>query len=143
MSGACDPGGWVRRREPAPTLIPQDLHHAALKLVTGPVTAAMRAALLATYRAVPAPKLVIACGACAISGCPFAGHPEVHDGIGELLSVDLFVPGCPPHPYTLLDGLLRLIGRRGESRGAAAAARQRSWQTGVRSRTPPTISQGD
>jgi len=86
--------------------------HADGLLVTGPVTAAMRAALLATYRAVPEPKIVIACGACAISGGPFAGHPEQNDGIGELLPVDLFIPGCPPHPYTLLDGLLRLLGRR-------------------------------
>jgi len=86
--------------------------HADGLLVTGPITAAMREALLATYRAVPKPKIVIACGACAISGGPFVGHPETNDGIGELLPVDLFVPGCPPHPYTLLDGLLRLIDRR-------------------------------
>jgi len=86
--------------------------HADGLLVTGPVTAAMREALLATYRAVPKPAIVIACGACAISGGPFAGHPECHDGISGLLPVDLFVAGCPPHPYTLLDGLLRLIDRR-------------------------------
>ena len=85
--------------------------HADGLLVTGPVTANMRRALLATYEAVPAPKLVIASGACAISGGPFAGHPEVGDGVAGLLPVDLFVPGCPPHPATLLDGILRLLGR--------------------------------
>jgi Ni,Fe-hydrogenase III small subunit/ferredoxin len=85
--------------------------HADGLLVTGPVTANMRQALLSTYAATPAPKLVIACGACAISGGPFAGHAEVHDGIGDLLPVDLYVPGCPPHPATLLDGLLRLLDR--------------------------------
>lgn len=85
--------------------------HADGLLVTGPVTVNMRQALLKTYDAVPAPKIVIACGACAISGGPFAGSPEASDGVSDLLAVDLFVPGCPPHPATLLDGLLRLLDR--------------------------------
>ena len=59
----------------------------------------------------PAPKLVIAVGAEAISGGVFRGHPEVHDGCGALLPVDLYIPGWPPHPLTILDGLLRLLGR--------------------------------
>lgn len=85
--------------------------HADGLLITGPVPENMRLALLKTYEAVPAPKLVIAVGACAISGGPYAGHQEVHDGATALVPVDLYVPGCPPHPLTLLDGLLRLIGR--------------------------------
>jgi Ni,Fe-hydrogenase III small subunit/ferredoxin len=86
--------------------------HADGLLITGPVPENMRLALLKTYEAVPAPKLVIAVGACAISGGPYAGHEEVHDGAATLVPIDLYIPGCPPHPLTILDGLLRLIGSK-------------------------------
>ena len=85
--------------------------HADGLVVTGPVSENMRAALLETYAAIPPPKLVIAVGAEAISGGVFRDHPEVHNGCGALLPVDLYIPGWPPHPLTILDGLLRLLGR--------------------------------
>ncbi len=84
--------------------------HADGILVTGPVTENMRGALEKTWDAVPSPRLVIAVGACAISGGPYADHPEASNGAGGSLPVDLWVPGCPPHPLTTLDGILRLLG---------------------------------
>ncbi len=84
--------------------------HADGILVTGPVSTNMREALLATYKAVPEPKVVIATGACAISGGLFRGHPEASAGLDEILPVDLYVPGCPPHPMSILEGLLQLVG---------------------------------
>ena len=85
--------------------------HADGLLITGPVTKNMELALQKTYAAVAAPKIVIAVGACAIAGGPFVGHPQILNGASSVVPVDLFVPGCPPHPLTILDGLLRLLGR--------------------------------
>jgi len=86
--------------------------HADGLLITGPVTENMKLALEKTYAAVPSPKIVIAVGACAISGGPYINHPEAHNGADSLVPVDLYIPGCPPHPWTILDGLLRLLGKR-------------------------------
>jgi len=88
--------------------------HADGLVVTGPVTENMRAALLDTWEATPAPRLLIAVGACACSGGPVAGSPVCAGGLEGVIpgaQVDLWIPGCPPHPVTVLDGLLRLLGR--------------------------------
>jgi len=85
--------------------------HADGLIITGPVTGNMRLALEKTYAATPAPKLVIAVGGCAISGGPFRNNPQVNNGADSVIPVDLYIPGCPPHPLTILDGLLRLLGR--------------------------------
>lgn len=86
--------------------------HADGLVITGPVTENMKTALLKTYEATPAPKFVIAVGACAISGGPYSGHRQAADGAATLVPIDLFIPGCPPHPVTILDGLLRFLGQR-------------------------------
>jgi Ni,Fe-hydrogenase III small subunit/formate hydrogenlyase subunit 6/NADH:ubiquinone oxidoreductase subunit I len=90
--------------------------HADGLLITGPVSRNMELALEKTWAAVPAPKIVIALGACAIAGGPFVGNPEIRNGASAVVPVDLYVPGCPPHPITILDGLLRLLGRLEQKR---------------------------
>lgn len=85
--------------------------HADGLIVTGPVSQNMKLALLKTYDALPSPKIVIATGACAISGGLFRDNPEVNNGVADILPVDLFIPGCPPNPWTILEGMLRLMGR--------------------------------
>jgi Ni,Fe-hydrogenase III small subunit len=85
--------------------------HADGLLITGPVTRNMELALKKTYDAVPDPKLVIAVGSCAVSGGPYRGSEQALDGADAIVPVDLYIPGCPPHPLTILDGLLRLLGR--------------------------------
>lgn len=94
--------------------------HADALVVTGPVTANMKQALLKTYEAIPSPKIVIAVGTCAVSGGIFRDHPEANNGLDGILPVDLYIPGNPPHPMTILDGLLRLMGRLEAAPGTGA-----------------------
>jgi Ni,Fe-hydrogenase III small subunit/NAD-dependent dihydropyrimidine dehydrogenase PreA subunit len=86
--------------------------HADGIVVTGPVSENMRLALLKTWEATPAPRLVVAVGACACSGGTFQGSPAQAGGMPGVpeIPVDLWIPGCPPHPITVMDGLLRLLG---------------------------------
>jgi len=87
--------------------------HADGIVVTGPISENMRLATLKTWEAVPAPRIAIAVGACALSGGIFRDSPVQGNGMPGLpeIPVDLWVPGCPPHPITFMDGVLRLLGR--------------------------------
>ena len=91
--------------------------HADGVLITGPVTKGMELALQKTWEAVPEPRIAIALGACAISGGPFVGNPQHNGGADPIVPIDLYIPGCPPHPLTILDGFLRLLGRLEEQKG--------------------------
>ncbi|MDD3153887.1 MAG: 4Fe-4S binding protein [Victivallaceae bacterium] len=88
--------------------------HADAVLITGPVTHNMQLALQKCYDAMPHPCWVIACGSCAVSGGLYADAPTTAR-LPEGMHVDLFVPGCPPHPATLLEALLRFMGRTPEA----------------------------
>ena len=83
--------------------------HADVLLVTGPVTANMREALERTYHATPDPKWVVAVGDCGRDGGVFAGSYACVGGVSEVIPVDLHIPGCPPNPIQLLEGLLALL----------------------------------
>ncbi len=89
--------------------------HADLLLVTGVMTRNLQDAALRTYEAMPEPRLVVAVGACAISGGVFAGGYASADGIAGVLPVDVLVPGCPPRPEALIQGLLVAVGRMAPS----------------------------
>jgi Ni,Fe-hydrogenase III small subunit len=80
-------------------------------LVAGPVTENMRAALVATYEAMPEPKIVVAMGVCAIDGGVFGRTFAVCGGAEAAVPVDVFIPGCPPPPLALIHGLLVATGR--------------------------------
>jgi Ni,Fe-hydrogenase III small subunit/formate hydrogenlyase subunit 6/NADH:ubiquinone oxidoreductase subunit I len=85
--------------------------HADMLLVTGPVTRNMELALRKTYDATPAPRLVVAVGACGCSGGIFGQNYASLGGVDKVIPVDVYIPGCPPNPRALLQGILLAVGR--------------------------------
>jgi Ni,Fe-hydrogenase III small subunit len=83
--------------------------HADVLLVTGPVSRQMELALKRTYIATPEPKLVIACGDCALDGGIYKGSYAVANGVSNVIPVDAAVTGCPPSPVAIVMALSRLI----------------------------------
>lgn len=84
---------------------------ADLLLVTGPVTYAMREPLRRAYEAMPAPRWVMAVGACAVSGGVAGGGYACGNGLEGVLPVDLYLPGCPPNPAAIIEALLMFLDR--------------------------------
>jgi Ni,Fe-hydrogenase III small subunit len=87
--------------------------HADLLMVTGPLIRAFDVAVRKTYAAIPGPKIVVATGACALGGV-YPADPFVHGSADAVLPVDVWIPGCPPSPLALLQGLLLAVDRLGE-----------------------------
>lgn len=87
--------------------------HADMLLVTGPVTRNMELALRKTYDAMPAPRVVVAVGACGCSGGIFGQNYASLGPVDAVLPVDVYIPGCPPNPHALLHGILLAVGRIG------------------------------
>jgi NADH-quinone oxidoreductase B subunit len=90
--------------------------HADMLLVTGPVTRNMLPALVQTYKATPAPKMVVALGTCAISGGIFRGSYATLDGVDQVLPVDVYIPGCPPRPQAIIQGIMVAVDRWGSKK---------------------------
>jgi len=93
--------------------------HADVLCISGPVTRGTETAIKTIYGQIPAPKVVVAIGSCPASGCVFAGSPLILASLEGILPVDVFVPGCPPRPGAIIDGVLKavaiLAGRRNNS----------------------------
>lgn len=89
--------------------------HADILLITGPLTLRSRAAVSAIYEQMPSPKVVVAVGSCPATGNVFAGSPTVVGGVASVVPIDIYVPGCPPRPQAILEGITQaaaLLARR-------------------------------
>jgi NADH-quinone oxidoreductase B subunit len=82
---------------------------ADILICTGPVTRQARERLVRIYEQMPEPKFVVAVGSCALSGGVFQGCYNVMGGIDQVIPVDAFIPGCPPRPEAIIDGVVKLL----------------------------------
>jgi len=83
--------------------------HADVLVITGPVTRQVKDRVVRIYEQIPEPKSVIAVGSCAISGAPFTDCYNVYGGMDTVIPVDVYVPGCPPKPEAIINGIVKLI----------------------------------
>ena len=98
--------------------------HADVLCVSGPVTRNTRAALETIYEQLPEPKVVVALGSCPATCNVFAGSPVVDGPIDKIVPVDIYVPGCPPRPHAILDGVGRAIEKLAQRKAAAEAGEE-------------------
>lgn len=96
--------------------------HADILLVTGPLTLRTRQAVMDIYDQMPGPKAVVAIGSCPATGNLFAGSPTVLNGVESILPVDVYVPGCPPRPQAIIQGI--------QQAARLLAGGKTRWQTG-------------
>ena len=83
--------------------------HADILMCTGPVTRQARERLLRVYEQMPSPKFVVAVGSCGITGGAFHACYNIVGDIGEVIPVDVYIPGCPPRPEAIIDGVVQLL----------------------------------
>lgn len=83
--------------------------HSDILVLTGPITFQIKDRLKRIYNQMPEPKFVIAIGSCAISGGVYRGCYNVHEGADEVVPVDVYVPGCPPKPEAIIDGIIKVL----------------------------------
>ena len=83
--------------------------HADVLVVTGPVTRQGRERLLRTYEQMPEPKFVVSVGTCSISGGVFEGGYNIIGSVDDVIPVDVYIPGCPPRPEAIIDGIVQLL----------------------------------
>lgn len=83
--------------------------HADMLLITGPISRNMSRALAVTEEAMPAPKIIVAVGDCAINGGIFGKSYATIGGVSEVMKVDYEIPGCPPEPLVILEGILTAV----------------------------------
>ncbi|MCO1601830.1 NADH-quinone oxidoreductase subunit NuoB [Desulfosporosinus nitroreducens] len=118
-SGSCNACDWEMTTLTGPVYDIQRMgfdfvaspRHADVLMVTGPVTRNLEIAVHKTFAATPAPKIVLAVGTCACSGGICGKSYASSGGVNNIIPVDVFIPGCPPRPQALIQGLLKAVGR--------------------------------